>query len=352
MLSPMLYGLYTQFDAQPEKEILFMSDAGNRTETNVSGIKFYFWTQSFGRITGDNVWKDGSPPTFFIDTFLWAFMPWSLLAIWAILWRSGNTLVDVFKGRKKQEWLTLGGFILPFIAFSMSSYKLPHYIFVLFPFAAIITAEFVLRVLYEKPKWWRYTMISIQSIVPFGLAAACILILVLVFPTKNILVWSVFIGLMLVSIACLFSKKSINKVVLSSALAIIAGNWVMNKHFYPELFKYQPSKVIAQVIEKQRLPKDHVFVGPSYGFFSLEFYADHTFYGYKGPRFKKAISNKEPVWVYVSERYLKVIEGDFDNIEVVSKLPFYHISMLNLKFLNPATREDVLRQQYLIKITP
>lgn len=37
LLMPMCYGLYKQFGFE--------------------GIKFFFWTQSFGRITGENVWK-------------------------------------------------------------------------------------------------------------------------------------------------------------------------------------------------------------------------------------------------------------------------------------------------------
>ena len=44
MLAPMCYGLYTQFDLHPEKEVYGIKGP--------SGLEFYFWTQSFGRITG------------------------------------------------------------------------------------------------------------------------------------------------------------------------------------------------------------------------------------------------------------------------------------------------------------
>jgi len=350
MLAPMTYGLYRQFDAHPEKEITFLSDAGNTVKTDVSGVKFFYWTQSFGRITGENVWKDGSPPTFFIDTFLWAFLPWSLLGIWAILWRSGNTIIDIFKGRKKQEWLTLGGFILPFIAFSTSSYKLPHYIFVLFPFASIITAEFVLRVLFEKPKWWRYIMLGLQSLIIISLVFVCLYILIVAFPDAPILVWLGFLGLMGVAVICLFSKSSINQIVLSSALAIIAGNWVMNMHFYPELFEYQPSKKVAQYIEENHIPKKQVFIGPSFGFYSLEYYADHTFYDAFGPEFKTVFGNKNEAWIYVNEQNFHWIEARADFYQIVASFPSFHISMINREFLDPKTRESQLKQQYLVKI--
>ena len=351
VLSPMLYGLYTQFDQHPEKELTFMSDAGNRTETGVSGIKFYLWTQSFGRITGENVWSDGSPPTFFIDTFLWSFLPWSLLGVWALIWRLSNTLVDVFKRRKKQEWLTLGGFVLPFIAFSMSHYKLPHYIFVLFPFAAIITAEFALRVLFEKPKWWGNIMWGIQTFVVIAMATIALAILTYVFPDFNLLAWIGFIGLMAVALFSLFSKERINQIVLSSALAVIAANWVLNVHFYPHLFKYQAGKWAAEWVNQNNIPKDRIYIYPSFGFYSFEYYANHTFYNVNTEIIDAQLAAGDDVWVYVKDDYLEVLEGRYSNTEIVAIFPAYHISMLTWEFLNPATRDEQLNEQYLVKIS-
>ena len=351
MLAPMAYGLYTQFDAQPNKAVTFISQDGATVKTNVSGLKFFFWTQSFGRITGENVWNDGSPPTFFIDTFLWSFLPWSLLAIWAILWRSFNTIVDIVKRRKKQEWLTLGGFILPFIAFSMSSYKLPHYIFVLYPFAAIMTAEFLLRLLFEKPKWWSKILVVIQTIVIIGIATVSILMLTVVFPTNNILIWGVFIALIGISVAALLSKEYINKVVLSSALAIIAANWVMNTHFYPELFKFQPSKAAAQWVEENNIPKDRILLTVSYSAFSFEYYADHTFYVATTDRLTELGDSGEAFYIYVSDNYLPKIQTQYEHAEVLATFPAFHISMLTWEFLNPKTREEQLSKQYIVKIS-
>lgn len=350
MLSPMLYGLYEQYDKHPEKEMVFISDAGGRTETGVSGIKFYFWTQSFGRITGENVWKDNSPPTYFIDTFLWSFLPWAMLAVWAIIWRMYNTSIDLFKNRKKQEWLTLGGFVLPFIAFSTSSYKLPHYIFVLFPFAAIITAEFVLRVLFEKPRWWGNIMLALQSIVIAGLATVILLLLVVAFPTKNILVWAGFLGLMGVAVASLFSKTRVNQIVVSSALAIIAGNWVLNTHVYPQLFKYQPGKWAAEYVLEKNLPKEQLFIGPGHGFFSYCFYADGAFAEATEDNIRPLLSHGKPVWVYANEEYFEYYKAKYPNVQAEAVFPSYHISQLTPAFLNPATREAQIKKQYLVKI--
>src|SRR5690606_11985153 len=64
LLLPMCWGLYAQHGWE--------------------GIKFFFWTQSFGRITGENVWRNDTGPFYFTHTFVWAFMPWTFIALYAL----------------------------------------------------------------------------------------------------------------------------------------------------------------------------------------------------------------------------------------------------------------------------
>ncbi|MEO0641018.1 MAG: glycosyltransferase family 39 protein, partial [Bacteroidota bacterium] len=69
-LIPMCIGLYQQFDLHPEKEVYGLEGP--------SGLEFFFWTQSFGRITGDIYWDNGAPSYYFFLTMLWDFQPWVL----------------------------------------------------------------------------------------------------------------------------------------------------------------------------------------------------------------------------------------------------------------------------------
>ncbi len=64
LLSPMLVGLYHEYGWY--------------------GIRFFFWTQSFGRLTGESRWNNGSDHFFFVHTFLWAFLPWAFVAYYAV----------------------------------------------------------------------------------------------------------------------------------------------------------------------------------------------------------------------------------------------------------------------------
>jgi 4-amino-4-deoxy-L-arabinose transferase-like glycosyltransferase len=61
VLAPMCLGLYQQH--------------------GMEGLEFFFWKQSFGRITGENEWRNDTDPFFLVHTFLCAFLPWCILLL-------------------------------------------------------------------------------------------------------------------------------------------------------------------------------------------------------------------------------------------------------------------------------
>ena len=106
------------------------------------GIRFHFWDQSFGRITGNTKWEDTTGPFFFVHSFLWSFLPWTIIALVAYV----KKWIGAFKAYGKDESfeiITLGGITLVFIAMSLAQYKLPHYTYVVFPLAAILTGDYI-----------------------------------------------------------------------------------------------------------------------------------------------------------------------------------------------------------------
>src|ERR1035437_1233327 len=144
LLLPMCYGLYMQYDLHPEKEVYGLKGP--------SGILFFFWTQSFGRITGDIYWNNDAGYFFFYHSILWDFQPWIFFFIPALFMSIIKLTRAKLKVDDNTEYITLFGFVVGFLALSQSAYKLPHYIFPLFPFAAIITANFIVNLSshYEK----------------------------------------------------------------------------------------------------------------------------------------------------------------------------------------------------------
>jgi 4-amino-4-deoxy-L-arabinose transferase-like glycosyltransferase len=155
VLIPMSIGLYQQFDLHPEKTVNGLK--------NVSGLKFFYWTQSFGRITGENVWNNNAPFSFLFENLLWGMLPWTLFFIAGLIHELVKIVYSRFTVARNEEFLTTGGFVLSYCSLGISKYQLPHYIYVVLPFIAIITAKMMHSLFWEKKlNWLRLTIVPIQ----------------------------------------------------------------------------------------------------------------------------------------------------------------------------------------------
>ena len=137
---PELYCLYVQFDLHPEK-IVF-------GHTGVSGIRFFFWDSQFGRFFNTGPIKGAGDPFFYFHTLLWAFLPWSLLLYAAVVRKFRRNTPDTDSPTRAArripgDWICLGGALASFVVFSLSRFQLPHYLNILFPFFAILTADYL-----------------------------------------------------------------------------------------------------------------------------------------------------------------------------------------------------------------
>lgn len=320
VLSPMLYGLWTQYGSK--------------------GIYFYFWKQSFGRITGENSWKDNTGAFFFVHTFLWSFLPWTLFALGALAQRLGQ----LWKGNFKREWLTIAGFIFPFIALSFSHFKLPHYIFPLYPMMAILGANWLLdlkKLPYKLALTSQYLLMSL-------LFAAGLALLAHVFPTTAIHLWGILIVGLAFSI--LLSVKRPKQRIWGPVLILFCTtNLLVNLHFYPQLLQYQSGSQAAKYIKQQEIPLELVGV---YGFYqhSLDFNLGKIAKVYKDPGEVIRAAAAGTIWLYCDQDTKNFLEKQGIMIQEEVLFEHFHVTKLNLPFLNPDKRKKQLKKVYLLKI--
>jgi 4-amino-4-deoxy-L-arabinose transferase-like glycosyltransferase len=329
VLAPMCYGLYMQFDMHPEKDVYGMKGP--------SGLRFYFWTQSFGRITGESQWNNNAPWYFLLQTMLWDLQPWVLVFIPAIWFR-----VKEFFSRNKQElpgkeWITLCGFIIPFVALSFSAYKLPHYIFPLFPFAAVIMASWMVSFAEKIPQWLEYLQLGLMHL----LAVAAVLMMAWVFPVTNI--WLPLLWLLLYAGIWWWrshAQDAVDRWILPSLMGVFAFQWILSLHFYPQLLKYQAGSQAGKWIETEN--PERVYWHDEYDY-SLDYYSDRVIPNAYGP----PVDTLPPgTWIYVTENALPTMPPN-RVIRVFDQFPATRVS---LKFLNPATRKEKLQKMYLIEL--
>lgn len=342
--SPMLYSYYLQYDLHPEKVI-----AGT---DHHSGLKFILWSQNFERMGGDRFGEsNGHDPFFFLHTFLWAFLPWSLLAIIA----GGKRIARLFKkqpetitaGTKKPELFTVGTTVWMLVLMSLSGFKLPHYLNILFPLCAIFTAAYLLSPL-------RASTQKAISITQFIIAALLIVFAALInlwaFPMSLYLFLTIFI---LIGAACFQQLRNSPDVytrgLLITIYAALFANVLFNLNYYPSLLQYQAGQHIAQEVRQRKLPLDHIYhLDGAEHSNSFDFYSSYLPTVIPTDALTQQV---EPVYVYTGRKGLDSLKQHHISYEQVLEQADYHVSAPRGKFFNPATRHEKLKTHYILKIT-
>ena len=103
------------------------------------GIRFFFWENNVGRITGSYV-KAVNDPIFYIHTLLYIFLPWVLLFYISVYSEFKMLVKNKFRSN---EYFTLTGIWIFFIIISASKNQVPNYIFSIMPLIAVLTAKWV-----------------------------------------------------------------------------------------------------------------------------------------------------------------------------------------------------------------
>ncbi len=328
LLIPMSYGLYTQFDLHPEKII--------NGKLHQSGIYFYYWLQSFGRITGENVWDNGLPWHFFIGSISWDFFPW-ILILYAGLFYQFKIFLNS-NNEKAPEIISISGFILLFILLSMSRYKLPHYIFVTLPFASIISAIYLDKLNPKNFVIWERIFLS------FGILVAILLIIypIFFFTEVNYLIYL----LLLLQLYLLFKIK---KLPINGIFRLIGYVIVLNVFlsfvFYPNLLTFQADAMAGKWFYENK-PNDKIY-------FINE--KSHLFNFYTKNSKRQSISIKDldtiknSFWLYAKKEDLPEIQK---SKLILEKRAFvdYPITRLKLNFLLESKRKEQLKYNYLLRI--
>ena len=343
VLSPMLIGLYNQFDAHPENLV--------NGRTGVSGLRFYFWEQSFGRITGENVWKNNSGPFFFVHSFAWSFLPWTLLFIFGFFERTKALL----KGAVHQypEWISYGGFLLPFVALSFSKYKLPHYIYVVFPMAAMLAAVWLVRVFREGRGKLISRIFQAQFILLVLVWAAAGVIFLWFFPIRNLIEYVIAILGITGLVYFAFGGKFLTwqRFLLMSAASALSINCLLAIRFYPEVLAYQAGGKVGLFITEQKLDPKQVFNYKA-GSRALDVYARATIRDLTDYQLDSLLIRNAHAYVFTGKDGFEAISNRNAKIKVILKLEDFPVTLLRMNFGNPKKRPETLRPKYLLEINP
>lgn len=334
-ISPELYCLWKQFDTHPEKTVL--------GSNNVSGIKFFLWDSQFGRFFNTGPIKGKGDKLFFLHTLLWAFLPWSLIMYTAML--SGLRIgIKKLKARLP-EWYTLSGSLLTLLLFSFSGFQLPHYSNIIFPLLAVISAQFISRYAEKKEKIFPVIQNSI-TILLILLAAA------LLFFFRSTTEYHFIAAVILLLAGLVILPRIVGNgngylPYLRSGIAMLLVALFLNWSFYPSLLNYQSGNKAAAYMNKNHPGEPLARISIYYP--SGEFYLN-------APSFRTTAaaladgSFTRTRFLFLTEEEVKQLQATGVSHEVITRFSEFHVTRLSLKFLDPAKREKVLKNQFLVRI--
>lgn len=338
-LIPMCWGLYTQFDLHPK----LLVNGG----TGTSGLRFFFWTQSFGRITGENVWENGAGPEFLASNMLWSFLPWMTLLLPALVVSVVGLVRQRLRLNPRQEWVSTGGFLLTYASLAMSHYQLPHYIFVAFPLAAVAVAAFLRDGFSGKHAGLMRVMRPLQTGIATVLWVGVLLILTLVFPAGWIGI-AVWIAAVVAWLLITFRTPPRLRFFWACVAAMIGINGFLTHHFYARLLEYQVGSVAGRHFRLNAAPGARLRVFEvNDPLNSLHLYARRVV-----PIADENVPPRPGEWLLTSQRGLALIQQHGMRIDTVLSGRHFKVSELTIPFLDRRSRDSATQSFYLLCVRP
>lgn len=316
LLLPMCIGLYQQH--------------------GMHGLRFYFWEQSFGRVTGANRWKDDSSVFYFTHELLWQLLPWTVFIL-AGLWRNVRSL---FRGETLPEYASTVGAVLVFVAISLSQFKLPHYLFISLPLFAVIGSVAWAKL--AKDRSWCAIQIGLLTLL-FCLA---LVLTIIVFPEGH---WPFVTVLCAAFTFGLFRMRGPNgraELFGSTVIVMVAVGVGMNGHFYPNILKYQANVAAGRWAAAHHMGKGSFYELQMSGS-AIDLYA-----GYPVPwlgDLDDALAVIRPgVAIYTDDKNRRGLEEAGRVPKDVVPLWNHPAQRLSIPFLLPGQRKMLLEARFIL----
>jgi 4-amino-4-deoxy-L-arabinose transferase-like glycosyltransferase len=313
-------------------------------------MKFVLWLQSAEQQVPESLSGGGGKDLFFYYyTYLWAFLPWSAIALWALASGVLRLTNDRYWPRAQGYAVTLGLIVGMFIFLSLARFNLTYYVGVLLPFFALLLAGWLPARL-RHPTCLR-RLWQVQYVVFALVVDAALVFNGWMFPLGDWVVVVVVVALPVLGIWGIPRWFGGSKLIIVS-VSISAAFWFLtNISFYPKLLEYQAGTVLGNVVMERQLDK-----------------ARNVYYLEEGGRaasFDVAIRRRvqtlaldelaasdKPKVLFVTARGHEMILEKGLLFDVLAHSSDYDISHSRWKFLDPGTREKELHGAYLLQVRP
>lgn len=300
-------------------------------QTGTDGAGFVLWRQNVGRLFGQSGYSDTTTPLFFFHTALWVFLPFTPLLVLAIV--RGLKRGPFAPSEQRIVWW---GLWLPFAVFSLSTYKLPQYIFCLAPVASVIAADALVGLSDRAAARLRLGSVALAVLA----AAAGAWLVIDCFPA----------GLGLVALAVPLGAWLLDRKVGIVAGSLLGLHLVLAGWVFPAAVSFQAGKALA---DRARAEDP--------GAYMLPFIDVPSTYGAAYPaegfanrigidELRALVETKKLTTAVVDAAHWPDFAAAGLEATSIAKFPAYPTSRRKLAFLRAATRESTLQWRELVRV--
>lgn len=326
---------------------------GLLNQFGLEGIKFYFWTNNMGRVTG-SYYGDSNDYTFYLHTSLYMLLPWTIFMIVA-MFNELKGLLRIRKGGSKMpvEVANIASVIFFVGILSVAKQKNPHYLLSAVPFIFIITAKWCVEIFENRKEGRKANIIVIvNKVVALLLLGMVPVISLFFFHQKSVLYWIAIAVLFVVVVFFVIQKLDLKKQMIMMLLAFSALLFSLNVTLLPRMFQYHSSIDAAEVFNAKA---DEGATLNMYGekarLWNLLLYADS--YG-------KYIETREELdsflpgtndWLFLTQEAFEELQEMNVDMEVVKEYKKHKkLTSQSLNFLIPNSRAARFRTVYLVRL--
>jgi len=309
-----------------------------------AGLKFYFVTNNVGRITGSYA-GSSTDYFFYIHTILWAFLPWTIFVLAAMY----STIKDWFlrKGGAKWNLYLLGSTLVLLFILSIAKGKAPNYFLIAVVPISVVTGNWLSNLGSLSPK--QQQLIFRLQLIFILLYTLFFVLSVWFFSNQNVLLTGLILLFLFLFTGLLFKRElpQFQKILLGSVIVAGAFNVFLNIKILPELATCQGGKQVLKIYEEKKSPKTQL-----YNFevedYNLFFYSEQKIENIETWEELYEVLAKQGSWIYTNEiKYNDILAMDYA-IDTVYQIKQRGLNEMNIRFLNPKTREQALKTNYLI----
>ena len=218
---------------------------------------------------------------------------------------------------------------------------------VLMPLYAILSAGFLYIMHQQQKLKMAKIILGIQY---FILGLVVIFALLISFYVFKLGHWySYLFLLMALALAAYFILKketTYAKIVTVAIFSSVLLNGLMNAHFYPKLLEYQGGSTMEEKVKAENIPVDEVYKISERHTWALDFYDQDPVNIVSVSELK----NMKDVWVYATDEELNRLKKNGIAWDEQITVDQFRITRLQIKFLNPNTREDKLNKMHMVHL--